>query len=325
MPETPSDNTQLNKGAFGDMIRDVLRPNGIKTQVVMLDAGTPAAENLISAGQKTMSDSIPVAIASNYVPVLQQDLIGNAGGYYPTKDPNNVTGRAPVVNNVRVDLWEGPTTTYVFPTAGQQFRIVSTSANDTAAGTGVKSVWFHGLDDTGTEVDFTIALNGLTPVNTIQTNLYRVNSFHAATIGTVDGTAAGDISLTNLAGTVTYAIIKAGNNSSHQAIFTIPAGKTGYLNHWQCSSGAASGSHFTIINIRATQHHGTLNAGVFMTIDEQGTLNGGVTVNFPTPVKFPAMCDVRMSAISDAANASVIAMGPCSDGLSNATSITIKS
>ena len=62
-----------------------------------------------------------------------------------------------------------------------------------------------------------------------------------------------------------------------------------------------------------------------MTIDEQGTLNGGVTVNFPTPVKFPAMCDVRMSAISDPANASVIAMGPCSDGLSNATSITIKS
>lgn len=305
---TGFDNTTLNVGENGDVYRS-LDKSGIKTQVIALDGGGAAAENLITAGQKTMANSMPVVMPSDYVPVLQQDLIGNEGNYYPTKDPNNVTGRAPVVNNTRVDLWEGPTPTYVFPTAGQQFRIVSTSANDTAAGTGVRSVWFHGLDDTGTEVDFTIALNGLTPVNTIQTNLYRVNSFHAATIGTVDGTAAGDISLTNLAGTVTYAIIKAGNNSAHQAIFTIPAGKVGYLNHWQCSSGAASGSHFTIINIRATQHHGTLNAGVFMTIDEQGTLNSGMTVNFPIPVKFPSMCDVRMSAISDAAVSNVIAMG----------------
>jgi len=275
----------------------------------VLDGGGAGAENLITSGQKTSANSIPVVMASDAVPLLQQDLIGNANNYYPDKQGNDVLGIAPSVNDTRVDLWEGPTANYVFPTVGQQFRIVSTSANDTAAGSGIRSVWLHMLDDTGTPVNVIYNLNGLTPVLTTELNLYRVNAFHAASLGTIDGVAAGDISLTNLAGTITYGIIKSGNNTAHQAIFTIPTGKTGYLNHWQASSGSALGTHFTRISIRATMHHGLLNAGVFLSVDQQGTLNGGSSAIFPIPIRFPSTCDVKMSAISDAANANVIAMG----------------
>lgn len=63
-----ADNTILNPGTAGDTIRDLARLSGsVKTQVIALDLGGAAsnAENLITAGQQTMANSMPVAIASN--------------------------------------------------------------------------------------------------------------------------------------------------------------------------------------------------------------------------------------------------------------------
>jgi hypothetical protein len=63
-----ADNTTLNTGAGGDVIRDLARQGGTtKTQVVALDFGGAAAnpENLINAGQDVMAQSIPVALASD--------------------------------------------------------------------------------------------------------------------------------------------------------------------------------------------------------------------------------------------------------------------
>ncbi len=62
------DNTILNAGAGGDTIRDLARGGGtVKTQVVALDLGGPSqnAENLVTAGQQTSANSIPVVIASD--------------------------------------------------------------------------------------------------------------------------------------------------------------------------------------------------------------------------------------------------------------------
>ena len=55
-----ADNTTL---AGGDIIRDLARQAGtIKTQVMQIDAGGPTgnAEKLITAGQQTMANSLPV-------------------------------------------------------------------------------------------------------------------------------------------------------------------------------------------------------------------------------------------------------------------------
>ena len=43
-----ADNTTLNTGSGGDVIRDILRVSGAKTQVVQLDAGGQAGESLVS-------------------------------------------------------------------------------------------------------------------------------------------------------------------------------------------------------------------------------------------------------------------------------------
>lgn len=238
-------------------------------------------------------------------PFLQQDLIGNENYPQQGRTRGFVFGRAPNVDNVRVDMWEGPTGTYVFPTAGVQMAVVSSSASDASAGTGMQQLMIHYLDaDYAVKVE-TVTLNGATPVNTVATDIFRINGVHAVAVGS-GGVAAGNISITN--GGVTYAYISAGNNTARQAIYTVPAGVTGYISHWQASSGS-TGAHFCQIMLNATTHDNVLWDGVFLVQDEVGTQNSSESITFPTPIPIPATTDVKLSCISDGATANVIALG----------------
>ena len=71
-----ANNTILNVGTLGDVIRDIDRA-GVKTQVAQLDIGGTAAELLVIAGQQTMANSLPVVIASNQ-PAITAQIANNA-------------------------------------------------------------------------------------------------------------------------------------------------------------------------------------------------------------------------------------------------------
>lgn len=239
---------------------------------------------------------------------LQQDLINNPNSLQSTRTFGYVYGRNNLVQNVRCDLWEGPTCLYVFPAAAQQMTVSSSSASDAAGGTGCRTVYIHYLDNLYAIQTEIVTLNGVTPVNTVATNILRINSFHCGSIGS-GGTTAGNISVKNLGATVTYAYMSAGFDTARQAIYTVPAGVYGYISHWQASSGTVTGTHFTQVSVRATSHDGVLLPGVYLLVDEVGTLNGGSNITLPTPIRMPATSDVKMSAVSDAANANAVVSG----------------
>lgn len=241
------------------------------------------------------------------IPFLDESLIGNAGNYYPTRTSVRVFGRNGNVDNARLALWEGPTANYVPPVAAIQMKVTSTSAEDNSAGTGIQQLHIHYLDDTYTERAETVTLSGTTAVTTTAANILRVNSIHAWAVGS-NGSAVGTISLTNLAGTVTYNLISPNRNTSRTGFYTVPAGHNLYISHWQSSSGS-TGGHFSQMSLRATSHLGVLLPGVFTVIDEVGSQNSGVSVNFSTPIKIPATADVKISVVSDAVDANVIALG----------------
>lgn len=245
------------------------------------------------------------------VPLLQKDLIDEGSGYYPNKFAFDVLGGSPAVNNTRVDVTNigGATSaSYVFPPAGGiQMRVVSTSVNDAAAGTGIRTVKIHYLDANYAVQVETVTLNGTTPVNTVATTILRVQEVHAVTVGS-GAQAAGDISLQNTAGTVTYALIGTGFNRSRNAIYTIPAGKTGYLTHFDASSGTATGTHYTQFTIRLSTHDGILLPGVFLAHDGIGTLNNGQTIYYDIPITCPEKTDIKVSVISDSGSASAVCM-----------------
>jgi len=263
---------------------------------------------LLSVASFTWAGTVTIASGPTGAPLLQQDLIDNANSGQPGRSFGYVFGHRSAVNNALCDLWDGPTCTYVFPAAAQQMAFVSSSAADTLAGTGVQKMHIHYLDANYAMQQETVSMNGVTPVPTAATNILRINSSHTWQVGT-GGTSAGNISLTNLAGTVTYAYMNVGQNTARQAIYTVPAGRNGYISHWQAGSGAVSGTHFTPVYMRATAHAGVLIPGVFLVVDEIATLNNSLGVTLPIPIRVPPMTDVKMSAISDASNADAQVMG----------------
>lgn len=76
-----SDNTLLNAGVGGDLIRNLARQGStVKTQVIQLDIGGASAnaEILITAGQQLMAASVPVVIASNQAAINVSNATGSS-------------------------------------------------------------------------------------------------------------------------------------------------------------------------------------------------------------------------------------------------------
>lgn len=221
-------------------------------------------------------------------------------------------GRNPDIDDVREDIWELGGN-YVFPPdAGIQMRVVSTSASDSATGTGIRSIKIHYLDADGNQQNEVIVLNGTTPVLTVATNIRRINDFHAQTVGS-EGDAIGNISLTNTAASQTYAYIEINGNRARQAVWTVPAGKIAFINEVWLAGNSEGGalSNFAEGYIRTTSNaNGTeLLPGVFNF--KWGAMvasnTAGGEMEFFIPV--PALADIKMSATSRAAVSNVRVIG----------------
>jgi hypothetical protein len=107
------------------------------------------------------------------------------------------TGYAPAASVASVNLRPG---TFAQQAAAAQRSLVSTSANDTAAGTGARTILINYLNNSMVLKQDTVILNGLTAVNTNATDIQFIESMVVASCGT-DVTNDGVISMmTGLAG-----------------------------------------------------------------------------------------------------------------------------
>ena len=178
--------------------------------------------------------------------------------------------------------------------------VSSSSANDTSAGTGARTIVVQGLDANYNEVSETVTMNGQTAV-TMTAAFLRVNYAYVATAGS-GNSAAGDIYIGT--GTVTtgvpatvYDIIKLDYNVTTTGSYTIPAGYTGYVSQGLFSTGQASGS--TQVQGRLMTR-GTDNSRRTAAIT---TLNNGVAdYMFEYPLAIPEKTTVEATAIGSANN-----------------------
>jgi len=197
------------------------------------------------------------------------------------------------------DLTQIPATTVVPEPGGIQLQLSSSSANDTSAGTGVQTLDVHYLDTSGVEQQETIIMNGVTPVNTVATDIDFIQWIHTKTVG-AGGVAAGNISAEDTGGAVVYEYLAAGGNQSLSAKYKVPTAKTGYVVGWQ-----ASGMTKRIdLRLRATveRFDRTIIPGVFLFQDVvvlNDTSSGWIP--FMVPLKMPAGAIIKLSAISSAA------------------------
>jgi len=193
--------------------------------------------------------------------------------------------------------------TYAFPSTPMGMQIISSSPNDTAAGTGLQSVRITYLDNTYAQATETITLSGTTAVPTVATNILRVNSIRVVTAGT-DQKAAGDINCTNTTGAVTYRSISTGYTRGRGAIYTVPLGKTLYITTIHVASGYTTAGKVVRWVGRANYDDASnsiLPVGLFMAHFEAITEDANDTRDLSIPMRIPATCDIKMSAMSNIA------------------------
>lgn len=219
----------------------------------------------------------------------------------------NVTifGFNPDVDTTQVTVWPLPTQV-PFPSAALQMTVSSTSANDTSAGTGARTIVVQGLDANYNEITETVTLNGQTAV-TMAASFFRVNYAYVATAGSGGG-AAGDIYIGT--GVVTagvpataYDIIKFDYNNTTTGSYTIPAGYKGYLSQGLFSAGQTAGSSPVQGRLLTNGPDGIHHTAAVTTVN-----NGVANYVFEYPLEIPEKTTIEATAIGTNNNNSVSSM-----------------
>ena len=192
---------------------------------------------------------------------------------------------------------------YSYLSAASVLKVSSSSANDTSAGTGARTVELFGLDGDYNEINEVVTLNGQTAVNTTQSYL-RINRMIVRSAGS-GGYNAGIIYAGT--GTVTtgvpaniYATINGdGTNQTLMALWTVPAGYTAYLMQYDVSNGTTSNTPAVCKMTLVARPYGE----VFQSKDVKSLTTGMHIENtLVVPVKFAEKTDIEVRAVSSSAS-----------------------
>jgi len=216
------------------------------------------------------------------------------------ENPDVDTGTVPE------DMWDYGGV-WVAPTTSRVHALVSSSASDSSGGGGAETIIVEGLDASYIFQSETVAMNGTTPVNTVNsyTMIHRmyveVDAANALNVGNITATAAVD-------GTVT-AHIAAGNGQTLMAIYQIPAGKTGYLLKLYTMNkraAAAVGNADMALLVKPE------DTGPFVTKFVWGIMGAGtshIDHDFKAIIGYPEKSVIKISAENVSANNMDVAAG----------------
>lgn len=173
-------------------------------------------------------------VSRNHIPGMS---IANAIGQIPDVD----------IADTPMSLWAAPGKgRYPWPAAAVSLELLSSSVNDTAAGTGVRTVTLVLLDASYVQFTVVVTTNGNTAVS-IPGSYLRVNDMRITTVGSV-GTNDGAVTLRIAGAGSTLSYMVAGKGRAQQGIYTIPSGSNGYSTYKKVGiiRSAAAASNATI-------------------------------------------------------------------------------
>lgn len=186
-----------------------------------------------------------------YVP----SSIDIALGHYPDWEQDIKFGYNEDVGTAAFDTIWAFSAKYVPLQSAVAFEIVSSSTDDTAAGTGARTVQMTLLDATLTEQTVTATLNGTTAVP-ITGTYFACNRSKVLTIGVNAGSSnVGNISVRTAGGGAVHAYIPAGTGQTQQAMIRVPKNKLCLVDGYRI--GVQSGK---TVNFRGVIREGVLDA-----------------------------------------------------------------
>lgn len=219
-------NTTLPTATNGQRVDSQSTPKGSKH--VNLRNGSDGTEMI---GQKTMANSVPVVLPSDQVlTTTASPLPASGSGFSFGSVATSALTQVPVRS-----------TTYTQVTTNSTMTIASSSANDTAAGTGARSVSVTYLDQNMTgPFTVTVNLNGTTQVP-ITGSMCYIEKVVVATVGS--GLSNAGILTIRTGGGATVGTIAAGANRTLWTHHYVPQGKICYISGFSFgNTGSAQGN-----------------------------------------------------------------------------------
>ena len=189
--------------------------------------------------------------------------------------------------------------TYTLPSTGFTVEAVSASANDTAAGSGARTIVVIGLRASDwTETSETITMNGTTPAAAASpvtwARIYRAYVSGSGTYGQVDNATAGTITIRTTGAGATHATITT-EGQTLIADYTVPAGKVAHVHQITFVSESTRPCTFHL--------HARENADVVVAPfpamrlrQEFAGVIGATTIKFDFPLTFAAKTDICYTA-----------------------------
>lgn len=157
--------------------------------------------------------------------------------------------------------------------------VVSTSTDDTLAGSGAQTFTIQGLDSNYNEIEETVNMNGTSPSTATTATFARV---HRAFVASGD-TNVGKIQIKN-ASTTVVGEVAAEFGQTLMSVYTVPAGSTAYLSNLRVSSSKQTSS---IIRLMVRPF-----GGVFRVQSTISLYSGSGETQFVTPLKITEKSDI---------------------------------
>lgn len=205
----------------------VTNTSGSTASVVRLQTiySTTPQDLIRATGQQASAGSLPVVLATDQSSIPVDVLSTPAPS---PEDSGFAFGQATRTSTTEAILVKAA---YTEQTSNAQRSLVSSSANDSSAGTGVRTMKIIYYTSTGTgPFEETITMNGTTAVNTVATNICYIDKMIAMTVGS-GGVAAGNITVRSTAGGGGVAIkqTSTGDLQSLDAVHYVASGQTLYI------------------------------------------------------------------------------------------------
>lgn len=208
-------------------------------------------------------------------------------------------GRNPNVGNVPETIWmHGGIYQYLGVGSDSTVYAYSASSDDGAGNDGAQTITVQGLDNDFNLIEETITVNGAAST----ASFLRVYRAFVATAGVLT-TNDGNILISTAAagaGTVLadIGVIGGGQTTglgqTQLALYTIPAGKTGYLTTWNV--GVAPMNNAVTVTLLARELDG---GAPFRSKDIIDTVGGYTTQNYSIPIRFPEKTDIEVRGTGD--------------------------
>ena len=171
----------------------------------------------LSANAGNNFNELDRSLSRNYI-------IDTAIGLVPNASLVTMFGYSPNTGSVsNVNVWE-TADAWVNLTSASTMELLSSSANDTAAGTGCRSVLTQGLDGNFNQISEIVVPNGVSTVALVNSYLV-INNSTCITAGT-GNVNAGNITTRRTSAGSQQGYILAGAGTSRMGRFTVPAGYT---------------------------------------------------------------------------------------------------